>query len=360
MPSSVRRRTLRGMTSTVSGIGEIIALLPYELGFVPADSLALVGINEGRLTVTARLDRPAPLEVVDAARQMAAGVARSQPDELIILCYGGFTPGDRDFVDVVRWELDDLGVEVSHVVSIHGVRWRAEQCACGGCPHRFVEIPPAAGVAPVAEHVLRGVAPAPSRDELRHRFELQHPLVAEAVGTLLSGRHRRCVIADGPDREGATALRRILCGAEPEVHRLPVEVLAAATAAVARITVRDYVLAWLMPDFLSPEQVLPDGLDDHYDFGPAPLHARDEATFDDPAADVAGRLGEWVACIPREHSVPVLMLIAGIQWTTGSGVLAMLAVERALDIDADCRLAQLFAAALRGGLRPHRGEQRPA
>ncbi|HWC20876.1 MAG TPA: DUF4192 domain-containing protein [Flexivirga sp.] len=347
------------MTSQVSGIGEIIALLPYELGFVPADSLALVGIHDGQLAVTARLNRPDPLEVVEAARQMAAGVARSHPDELIVLCYGGYLPGDGDFVDVLRWELDTFGVEVSHVASVHGTQWRADQCTCGCCPRELVALPAASSVAPVAEHVLRGVVPAPSRDELRHRFDLRHPLVAHAVGRALSGRSGRCA-AGGPDRAGADALRRILCETEPEVHRLPVEVLAAATSAVARVGVRDYVLAWLMPDFLSQEQVLPDGLGKHADFGPPPLHARDEATFSDPAADVAARLGEWVACIPREHSVPVLMLVAGIQWTTGSGVLATFAVERALDIDPDCRLAQLFAAALHGGLRPHRGEQRSA
>lgn len=348
------------MTSTVSGIGEIIALLPYELGFVPADSLVLVGVRRGHLVITARLNRPEPLEVVDAARQMAAGVASARPDELIVLCYGGFKAADRDFVDVLRWELEDRGAEVSHVASIDGARWRAEQCGCGCCPRGLVEIPPASRVAPVAEHVLRGVVPASSRDELAHRFDERHPLVAQAVGVVLSGRTQPCPVADVPDQHGADALRRVLCRPEPEVRCLPVEVLAAATAAVARITVRDYVLAWLMPDFLSPEQVLPGELSEHYHLGPAPLHARNGATFDDPVADVAGRLQEWVGCIPREHSVPVLMLIAGIQWTTGSGVLAMLAVERALDVDPGCRLAQLFAAALRNGLRPNNREQRPA
>lgn len=348
------------MTSTVTGIGEIIALLPYELGFVPADSLALVGLRERRLTVTARLSRPGPLDVVDAARQMAAGVARSRPDEVIVLCYGGFARSDGDFVDVLRWELGDAGVDVSHVASVDGELWRAEHCACGCCPLELATIPDASRVAPVAEHVLRGVVPASSRDELGHRFDLRHARIAQGVGEALSGRTLRGPAAGAADQEEAVALRRVLCGTETAVHRLPVEVLAAATAAVARIAVRDYVLAWLMPDFLSPEQVMPEGVTEHYDLGPAPLRSRDEATFDDPVADVAGRLGEWVACIPREHSVPVLMLIAGIQWTIGSGVLAMLAVERALAIDPDCRLAQLFAAAVRSGLRPHSGEQRPA
>lgn len=350
------------MTSTVNGIGEIIALLPYELGFVPADSLALVGIEDGHLAVTARLNRPDPPEVVDAARQLAAGVARSDLDEVLVLSYGGFALGDRDFVDVLRWELDSLGVGVSHVASVHGVLWRAEQCVCGGCPRDWVEIPAASRVAPVAEHVLRGVVPVSSRAELARSFDVRHPLVAHAVDAALSGRSRRRMTADRPDEE-SDALRRILCGSE-DVHGLPVEVLAGATAAVARITVRDCVLAWLMPDFLSAEEVLPEEFDEHFDLGPAPLHARQEAelmaSFEDPVADVARRLGEWVVCIPRERSVPVLMLIAGIQWMAGSGVLARIAVERALAIDPDCRLAQLFAAALRGGLRPHRGEQRPA
>lgn len=348
------------MTSSVRDIGEIIALLPYQLGFVPADSLALVGLRGGQLAVTARLDRPPTCEVVDAARQMAAGVARAEPDELIVLCYGGYTQGDRDFVDVLRWELDGFGVGVPHVASVHGVQWRAEQCTCGGCPDELTEIPAASTVAPVAEHVLRGVVPAPNRDELRHRFDLRHPLVAQAVGARLSERHTRCVVADGSDGEGAEALQRLLCEHGTVVPRLPIGVLAAATAAVARVTVRDLVLAWLMPDFLSAEQVLPDELEERYDLGPPPLWARGEGTFDDPVSDVAARLEAWVGCIPEAHSVPVLMLIAGIHWRAGSGVLAMLAVERALDIEPDCRLAQLFAAALRGGLRPHTGQQRPA
>lgn len=341
------------MATSVHGIGEIVAYLPYEFGFVPTDSTVLVGVRERQVVVTIRVDAPASAEVWPLARQLAAGLCRGDPDEAIVLCYDRFGAPDRALVRRLRSVLNSAGVEVTHVARVAGGRWRTEQCSCGGCRHTWADLPDQSLVGPIAEQVLRGVVPAANRAELERRFDLHHPLVAAAVDVEQ--------IDVCPTRQQiAEALRRVLLDEATPVHVLPISVLATATAAVSRITVRDTVLAWLMPDFLSDEQINPDDPIDPYDLGVPPAHLTDEARFDDPVATVAQRLADWVGCIPVAYTVPVLLLAAGIYWTAGSGALAMIAVEQALDRAPDCRLALLFATAIQAGLRPARADERPA
>jgi hypothetical protein len=214
-------------------------------------------------------------------------------------------------------------------------------------------VPPAAGVEPVAERVVQGVVPAQSRAELARRLEIRHPLVARAVDARLAS-------PEPLEIRTAEVLPSVLVDGGTPVHRLPVDVLAAASVAIQDVRIRDQVLSWLMPDFLPGDMVQPDDPIDPHHLGLPPMWLRDIESFDDPVATVAHRLEEWVACIPHALSVPVLLLAAGLQWTTGNGVVAWLAVDRALEIDPTCRLARLLERALDAGLRPTRPEQRPA
>lgn len=341
------------MASSLSGIGEIIAYLPYEFGFVPHDSLVLVGFRHGRLLVSARLDRPNGAGAVAQARELAACLARSEPDEVVVLCYDDLGPADRLFALELRPLLATAGITVSHLGFVRRGEWRAEQCSCGDCPREWVRVPPPGGLAPVAERVLRGVAPVQQRSDLAGRLVLLHPRVANAV----EDRIARSPLWIQTSR----VLPAVLLDARTPVPRLPIDVLAQATMAVGSIRIRDQVLSWLMPDFLPAGALEPDEdpVDPHH-LGLPPMWLRDVDSFEDPVDAVAGRLEEWVSCIPRDRSVPVLMLIAGLRWTTGNGVLASMAVERALDLDPHCRLALLIDRALRAGLRPSCPDERSA
>ncbi|GGB18048.1 hypothetical protein GCM10011492_04890 [Flexivirga endophytica] len=338
------------MASSLHGIGDVVAYLPYELGYIPKESLAVIGLRDGQLKITARLNRPDSSGAVPLAQHVATRFERAgpdrEPDDVVVLCYGPFGAADRLFVMELRSLLVRSAVPLSHVGVVRdGAEWRAEQCSCDGCPRDWAEVPPATSVGPVAERVLQGVVPAENRADLEHRFHLRHPLVAAAVESRLR---------DGPPMHVHTAqvLPRVLLEEETPVHALPIDVLAGATVAVEPVEVRDQVLSWLMPDFLPPEVVEVDAPVDPHHLGLPPLWLRDLDDFDDPVARVSRRLEEWIGCIPPPRSVPVLLLVAGIQWTTGSGVLATMAVDRALDIEPECKLAVLLAAALRAGLHP--------
>lgn len=338
------------MASSLNGIGEIVAYLPYEFGFVPRDSLVVVGVRHGAVVVCARLDRPGAAGAVAQARHLARSVSRAAPDEVIVLGYDGFGTADRLFTLELSSRFETAGVEVSHVVEVSSGAWRAERCACGGCPRDWAGIPPHSGLMPVAERVLRGVAPVPRRSDLEGRLDLAHPRVATAVEEWI--RRRPTWVRT------VQVLPAVLLDRHTPVPELPVEVLAPATFAVASIQIRDDVLRWLMPGFLPAESVRPgDPVDPHH-LGLPPMWLRGADDFDDPVAAVADRLEAWVSCLPVERTVPVLMLLAGLRWTAGNGALASMAVERALQIDPRCRLATLIDRALQHGLRPTSAEPR--
>jgi len=343
------------MTSSVHGVGELIAYLPYNLGFVPRHSLVVIGLRGGRYCLTARLDRPRGADVAGVAEQVATTFARCEPDEALVLSYDGFGAADRRFVLELGELLRGISADISHVLQVRdGVgRWRAEQCSCDRCPRGWAPVPPATDVAPVAERVACGVAPAKRRADLALRLEVRHPAIARAV-------EARLTADESLPGDTARVLPAVLLDGPTPVHAVPVDVLAAATQAVGSVQVRDQLLSWLMPDFLPGELTDVDAEVDPHHLGLPPMWLRELDSFDDPVAMVARRLEEWVACIPPPRSVPVLMLLAGVRWVSGDGVLASIAVDRALELDRRCRLAHLFAQALQAGLRPEGGGQRPA
>jgi len=343
------------MTSCVHGIGEIVAYLPYELGFVPRRCLVVIGIRGGHVCLAARFDRPTSAEAPGVAAQVVSAFARCDPDEVLVVGYDGFGAADRLFVLELSDLLRGISADISHVVLVRNAvaQWRAEQCSCDACPREWAAVPPATGVGPVAERVARGVVPAEHRADLVRRLEVRHPLVASAVEARITAREALPI-------DTAQVLPRVMLDGLTPVHSVPVDTLAAATVAVSSIQVRDQVLSWLMPDFLPGDLIEVDAPIDPHHLGLPPMWLREIDSFDDPVATIGRRLEDWVACIPPRRSVPVLMLLAGIRWTSGDGVLASIAVERALDIDHRCSLAHLFARALDAGLRPGDGQQRPA
>lgn len=341
------------MTSSLHGIGELIAYLPYQLGFRPRDCFAVIGLRDRRTVLTARFDRPRSSDAAALAQHVATTFGRHDPDQLTVLCYDAVGPADQLFLCELRSVLAETDTGLSHIaqVSADGGSWRAERCSCDECPRDWAPVPAASGVEPVAEQVLRGVTPADDRADLGHRFDVRHPLVAAAVD------HRLDVPMEvhTPD-----VLPRVLLEQHTPVHRLPVDVLAGATRAVAVIAIRDQLLSWLMPEFLPADLVEVTAPVDPHHLGLPPMWLRELDPFDDPVDRVAERLEEWVGCIPPSSSVPVLLLAAAIRWTTGNGVLAAFAIDRTLQLEPACRLALLFDAALRAGLRPTPARDRPA
>ncbi|NNG39622.1 DUF4192 domain-containing protein [Flexivirga sp. ID2601S] len=353
--------------STLHGVGDVVAYLPYELGFTPHDSVVLIATHHGRLQVIARLDVPPDEHATVAAVHLLQPVEQLPVDDVIAVVYDAGSAADR-FVAAIRRRLRHRGVVLSHVIHARDNRWWAAACSCGGCPREWTAPSAEGDVDAIAERVLRGVAPVADREALAGELDQRYPEVAVAVWAELDRLERLGRLESleqlageaGPrvGSEAATdALARVLIDEGCPVSRLPVGVLAVATGLIRQQPVRDAVLAWLMPDLLDPGlRPLWPSLQDR--LGPSPTARCPDELFGDRARTIAGRLKEWVQCLPPEGAVPVLLLVAGLHWAMGTGAVTVMALERVLRADPDCQLAQLFDAAVQEGLRPSRREDR--
>src|SRR5206468_2256514 len=85
---------LPGMTPEISvrSPGELVDATPYVIGFHPADSLVVLGIEDDRVFFGARHDLPPPDG--DDIVHLAAVVAAQRPPSIVLLAYGPPTTAD--------------------------------------------------------------------------------------------------------------------------------------------------------------------------------------------------------------------------------------------------------------------------
>ena len=82
-------------TITMRSAGDLVAVLPYLLGYHPRDSLVLVCLREGQVCLTACQPLPPGGEPPPALDALLAGMAKADPEAVIILGYESTRPVDR-------------------------------------------------------------------------------------------------------------------------------------------------------------------------------------------------------------------------------------------------------------------------
>ncbi|QZN87141.1 DUF4192 domain-containing protein [Cellulomonas sp. C5510] len=381
---------------------DLLAALPYQLGFRPEECLVAVGLRgRGRdVGLVARIDlddvlSPAGPDLLD---DVAGHLAADDAAEVVVVVYRDeddprdLAPRTRPAADTVsqraaevaREALEPLGPVTTCIVA-HG-RYLALTCrdttCCppGGRP--LAELEPGAGTGPAA---ARGrplprradlaavpVAPAGRRRSAaaaRSRWA-DARLRASEPAALLGWRQRslqtwRAVVADASRSPGG------------EVDLRPAQ-LGRIEAALDDTTLRDAVVIAL----IRPETTLPDALLRHLpDSGGLQAGDAVEAGVDESAAgsvsaavrrtlDVlleperAERPRPEVASAVRAvleavvahgragRQAPACTLLALLAWWAGDAIRARLLVDRALAEDPSHRLAELLDRALGVGLAP--------
>lgn len=117
---------------------QIAASVPHMVGYVPTDSVVIVCLNERSVVVTARFDAP-PLELAHEAPEWALdGIITpvSQKAEVTgILVVGYDETGIAAARAVATSDLITDRVEVLEALGIDGVKWQGLACpdGCSGC-----------------------------------------------------------------------------------------------------------------------------------------------------------------------------------------------------------------------------------
>ncbi|MFC7547099.1 DUF4192 domain-containing protein [Plantactinospora sp. GCM10030261] len=339
---------------TVRSPADLLAAVPYLLGFHPTDSLVVVAMHRDRISFAARIDLPEsdPPRVRAATDGLAVVVARQRVDAVTLVGYG---PPARvtAAVDAAAGAISKRGLPVIDQLRVTAGRWWSYLCTEPDCcpidGHRLdPSTSPVSAAAVFAGQVAlpdraaleRQVAPAAGSERAMLREATER--AANRLATLRAG---------GPAAESAGPVGGGRAGgpgcladdrrAEPG----PVErkVLDAGCAAI-----REAVHRHRSGGRLTDDEVTWLGLLVNH------LPVGDEAWTLIEAGD-DDQIDLWTDVVRRVDPALVpapASLLALAAWLDGHGALAAVALDRALEADPGYPLALLLDDALSRGMPP--------
>jgi hypothetical protein len=318
---------------TAHDIPDLINTLPTLFGFPPEDSIVAIATSGPRHRVGFRLrmDLPAAEHVEAAADQIVAHLAHQGAEGAIVIAVTKRTDVASRLVPAIQRRLGTISPVVGAWADGSRYWTTFEDCAADGYPYETSDHHLA-----VVQAIASGQEILPNRAALaakldpvagQRRLWLNRAVdsVIEQVAAAMAGRPAESVadvgMADLAPALAAVAARR------PLTDDLSLRLAVWATA----VPVRDALWALITPD---------------------------------TARDMVGLWSHVARCAPPWLSPPSLTLAGFASWLSGDGALALIAAERAHDIDPEYALAGLLLQMLERGVPPSSwrplGERPPA
>jgi hypothetical protein len=309
---------------------DLIAAVPYLLGFHPADSVVLVALRGKQIIFAARADLPSPgADPRPVSRYLAAVIGRQGADAVTAIGYGPATRVTAT-LDVLRPELDGAGLTVLDALRVEDGRYWSYLCTDPGCcPPEGTAYDPRASQLTAAA-VFAGQVALPDRAALTAQVAPVTGPAADAVREATTRAREGLGDLLGVVSPEDLISGRTMVGAAREAHRVAVD----QARRGERLT--DDEVAWL--------GVL-------LTFVPA----RDEVWERTDGGDE--HISLWTDVFRR--SEPELIaapgcLLAFAAFRSGQGALAAVALERVLARYPNYSMALLLDDLLRRGVPPSR------
>jgi len=320
-----------------SSPGELLAVVPHLLGFVPQTSLVVIGTGppRDRIRVTLRYDLPDPPDAGLAAdiAAHAAAVLRSQRLTAALAVGYGSEALVTPVADALRDVMTAAGIGLHDVLRVQAGRYWSYRCADEACcPAAGTPLDPGpypgstalahAGMGVLADRaaVAAQVAPlggltAESMRQATRRAE-QHAvtLLKKVRKSGRIGAARQLIAAEGLNAVGS----------------------AIATYRAGDKFATDYQVAWLTVALRD-------------------LRVRDDAWARMDPAHAGDHLRLWTDVTRRAqpgHVAAPAALLAFVAWQSGDGALANVALDRALADDPGYSMAQLLRQVIGAGAPP--------
>ncbi|MFD0557306.1 uncharacterized protein DUF4192 [Stackebrandtia endophytica] len=149
---------------------DLLAAVPYLLGYRPTDSIVLIGLDGERIAVTGRAPLPKSEQSLEPIATIAKALRNNQVTSSIIIGYGPPAVVTRS-VDRLRQAISDLDIEVVEILRVTGDRYWSYLCEdlrC--CP---VDGTPLSGPhsAVAAEFTAAGSQTQPDRDAVIRQLD---------------------------------------------------------------------------------------------------------------------------------------------------------------------------------------------
>ncbi|SDS94593.1 DUF4192 domain-containing protein [Actinopolymorpha singaporensis] len=315
-PTGTDRLTLRGPE-------DVLAKIPFLVGFHPEESLVTLTFDEDReLTLTARADLPepdlTPQELRAAGDRLACLVFAREVRYCLLVAYtttrARATPALRAAVAA----FSDVDVTVLDAIVADGRRWWSDVCADPAC------CPPEGKLYDLASHPLtarsiyRGEVALAGQEEFRRTVAPPTGAAREAAEQAVAR-----VLSAGPGGSVGAGVAAGLFARTGRGDRLSDEEVARVAVGVSDVAVRD-------------------------------------AFWSRITRESAGRHVEFWSDVVRRtvppHDVAPAALLAFAAWLQGQGALARCALERVHAGDPDYSMARLIEQVLRCGIPPEAWE----
>ncbi len=291
---------------------DIVAIIPYLLGFDPVESLVVVGLEgtRKRFGPCFRLDLAVAEDVDAQVAYIATLVAHLGFGEVILVAFSDLPEHADPVVRGVCERMRRDGVGVHEALRADGSRWWSYTCDNPRCcpPSGSTYDADASRVS--AEAVVAGMQRRPSRDALRDQFA-PDPSRRDAIA-------RARTTSTVPLLDAADIIDAI-DGALCDPAALEVSQQLQLMQSVQAVGPRD--MAWMLM-----------------------------------SRDTAGRhLALWAPLMraaPDDLLAPVGSLAAFAAWLQGRGVLASHAAERVLEVQPDYSMATLIMQMLESAVDP--------
>lgn len=308
----------------VHGPEQLVAAIPYLVGFEPAQSLVVLCLRGERRTValTCRIDVPeTPAEQQELHDTVAHAVRASSASDVAFAVYSD----SADAQIILRDVIEHSPVPVRDALVVQAGRWRSVLCCDTECcpaegntvseqvadEVRAVFV--ADGVAPAhgREHVVQAFAPVEQTDPSREQLVIELDcLTSELLEETAEG---------ASWRKDMLEVSWALCTSDGEWF---IRDRAAMVIALQDIGVRDALLRRLM--------------------------ATSDVRF------LEERMRSVARCTPEELAAPVYTVTGALAWQHGDGARACIALRFALEANPDYSLANLLYRAIQAGMPPSR------
>jgi hypothetical protein len=332
---------------------ELLAVVPFVLGFRPANSLVLLCLRDHRLGLTQRLDLPRAEHADKVVSALMPSLVAENPDSVVLIGYENHAGESLPAVESLSSALRSQQIDIHDRLVVRHGRWRSLDCNNPNCcppgGSRVPELSDVPGI--VAEFIGQGISPHPDREALARQLDAGPESVA-VVKVLRSMQKARAKAGDGQPVSRAELLAawpRIL---NPEAPTITPKDAALAAMSLLDIEIRDGLVAWLSPGTLNINELGPEvqelfsGLgkgwgEEHSD--PASIASQNA---------VQDALIHLCAMLPDHVAAPALSVLASFTWWRGDGALARVALARALRCDPDYGLAKLLLQMVDLAIRP--------
>ncbi len=398
---------------TLRGPGDVVAILPYQLGYHPRDSVVVISLRDRRVGLVARADLPPPEHVGEVISSLIGPLLRDGATSVVVVGYEDAPDTSQPLLLALVEQLERAGVDVVDVAVVRDGRRYSPICSDPCCPPDGIALPDPADVPGVAEYVALGRSPLRSRADV-DGLVAPEPWRCLGVARSVASRarmprsRRRCV----------TAWRALLQPGERGSRPPDRRAVADLALGLADIPWRDGLIAWLVPTLLPADKIdervmtmLRSSLPRWGGMGAGPVQPQSRlgTTTDaaSPAAEPLPRSGASGPGAPRlgaagpgaagpvgaqpcgandeealgladraavaaerdellqrllalcrsvpdecpDEAAAVCTVAAHVAWVGGDGAIARAGVERALRLAPDYHLAQLLQRLIDLGLR---------